>query len=61
MGDVIDFVAYRAKKKNTFSRYEHELDRLWVVILIWTPYRFARERQVNENWMDLFFYPDEDW
>ena len=60
MGDVIDFMAYK-RKKEAIPRYEAELDRLWVVIIVWTPYCFARERQVNENWMDLFFYPDKDW
>jgi hypothetical protein len=60
MGDLIDFMAYK-RKREALPNYNAELDRLWVVIVIWTPYRIARERQVNSNWMDMFFYPDEDW
>lgn len=60
MGDLVDFMAYK-KRKETFPRYEDELNRLWVVILIWSPYAFAKERQVNQNWMEMFFYPDRDW
>jgi hypothetical protein len=60
MGDLIDFMTYK-RKRESLPNYNTELDRLWVVIVIWTPYRIARERQVNSNWMDLFFYPDKDW
>jgi hypothetical protein len=60
MGDLIDFMAYK-RKRESLPNYNTELDRLWVVIVIWTPYKIARERQVNSNWMDMFFYPDEDW
>lgn len=61
MGDLVDFVIYKKKKEAISSSYEDELNRLWVVILVWSPYAFAREKQVNSNWMEMFFYPDKDW
>jgi hypothetical protein len=60
MGDLVDFIAYKKKKETSFC-YEDELNRLWVVILIWSPYAFARERQLNDRWMEMFFYQDKDW
>ena len=60
MGDLIDFMAHKKRKKD-FPRYESELNRLWVVIVVWTPYALAREKQVNSHWMEDFFYPDKDW
>jgi len=60
VGEVINLEEYRRNKKR-YKAYSSELNRLWVTIIIWTPYDFALEKQINANWMNNFFYPDEDW
>jgi hypothetical protein len=64
MGDVIDFLEYKRKKevaKNDYKAFMDELRRLNTWSFYWTPYDIALEKQNNVNWMDIFFYPDEDW
>jgi hypothetical protein len=64
MGDLIDFLAYKRKKALSQKEYEDflsEVRRLNVFTVMWTPYDVAKEVQTNPNWMDLFFYEDEDW
>ena len=61
MGDVINLTEYRQHKKTLVTTYPSEEQQLGTLITVWTPCDFAIERYTNENWMDTFFYPDEDW
>jgi len=63
MGDVIQISNYlkRRRTRESKPKFFGELCRLWEPTKVWTPYLFALEKQNNERWEDLFFFPDFDW